>query len=122
MKKIVILTLVCMMLSLASFAQTNKRPDSYNYNRAVEAIQNNNVEEALDYLKKEISDAPKNGYAYSWLAYVREYQGEYGLALSAADKAVKNILAAAKLPEDSTQVPNTSNKYGITRGADYYKR
>ena len=54
MKKIVILTLVCMMLSLASFAQTNKRPDSYNYNRAVEAIQNNNVEEALDYLKKEI--------------------------------------------------------------------
>ena len=80
-----------MMLSLASFAQTNKRPDSYNYNRAVEAIQNNNVEEALDYLKKEISDAPKNGYAYSWLAYVREYQGEYGLALSAADKAVKNI-------------------------------
>ena len=91
MKKIVILTLVCMMLSLASFAQTNKRPDSYNYNRAVEAIQNNNVEEALDYLKKEISDAPKNGYAYSWLAYVREYQGEYGLALSAADKAVKNI-------------------------------
>ena len=56
MKKIVILTLVCMMLSLASFAQTNKRPDSYNYNRAVEAIQKNNVEEALDYLKKEISD------------------------------------------------------------------
>ena len=91
MKKIVILTVVCMMLSLSSFAQTNKRPDSYNYNRAVEAIQNNNVEEALDYLKKEISDAPKNGYAYSWLAYVREYQGEYGQALSAADKAVKYI-------------------------------
>jgi tetratricopeptide (TPR) repeat protein len=91
MKKLIILTVVYMMLSLASFAQNHKRPDSYNYNRAVEAIQNNNVEEALDYLKKELSDAPKNGYAYSWLAYVRENQGEYGMALSAADKAIKNI-------------------------------
>ena len=91
MKKVLFLTILYMMLSLASFAQSNKRPDSYNYNRAVEAIQNNNVEEALDYLKKEISEYPKNGYAYSWLAYVREYQEEYGLALSAADLAVKNI-------------------------------
>jgi len=91
MKKLIILTVVYMMLSLASFAQNHKRPDSYNYNRAVEAIQNNNVEEALDYLKKELSDAPKNGYAYSWLAYIRENQGEYGMALSAADKAIKNI-------------------------------
>ena len=82
MKKLIILTVVYMMLSLASFAQNHKRPDSYNYNRAVEAIQNNNVEEALDYLKKELSDAPKNGYAYSWLAYVRENQDEYGMALS----------------------------------------
>ena len=37
-------------------------------------------------------------------------------------KAVKNILAAAKFPEDSPPAPSTSSKYGITRGADYYKR
>ena len=37
-------------------------------------------------------------------------------------KAVKNILAAAKLPEESPSAQSTSNKYGITRGADYYKR
>ena len=37
-------------------------------------------------------------------------------------KAVKNILAAAKLPEDSSPATSISSKYGITRGADYYKR
>ena len=31
MKKLIILTVVYMMLSLASFAQNHKRPDSYNY-------------------------------------------------------------------------------------------
>ena len=90
MKRSLFFIIISMMLSLASHAQ-NKRPDSYNYTRAVEAIQNNNVKEALDYLNKEVSDNPKNGYAYSWLAYVREYQSEYGQALTAADKAVKFI-------------------------------
>ena len=39
-----------------SLAQNIKRPDSYNYSRGVEAIQNNNVEEALEYLNKELKD------------------------------------------------------------------
>ena len=37
-------------------------------------------------------------------------------------KAVKNILAAANLPEAGSPSQSTSYKYGITRGADYYKR
>ena len=37
-----------------AFAQNIKRPDSYNYSRGVEAIQNNNAEEALEYLNKEL--------------------------------------------------------------------
>lgn len=90
MKKL-FLIIACVLLSTVAFAQKDKRPDSYNYNRAVEAIQNRNTEEALDYLGKEISDNPNNGYAYSWLAYVREAQEEYGLALTAADKAVKYL-------------------------------
>lgn len=35
-----------------AFAQNIKRPDTYNYNRGVEAIQKNNAEEALEYLNK----------------------------------------------------------------------
>lgn len=67
------------------------RPTSYNYQRGVEAIQKENTEEALEYLNKEISENPKNGYAFSWIALVRCQQEEYGRALTAADLALKNI-------------------------------
>lgn len=85
--------IIILMLAfvLPGSAQNIKRPDSYNYTRGVEAIQNSNLEEALDYLNKEVSEHPENGYAYSWLAFVCNYQEEYGRALSAADKALKFI-------------------------------
>lgn len=80
------------MLSLVALAQDkNNRPNSYNYQRGVEAIQNKNMEEALEYLNKEIEDNPKNGYAYSWIAMVRAQQNEYGRALTSADLAIKNL-------------------------------
>lgn len=80
------------MLVLASHAQDkNNRPNSYNYQRGVEAIQKENTEEALEYLNKEISDNPKNGYAYSWIAMVRCHQEEYGRALTASDLALKHL-------------------------------
>lgn len=77
--------------STALFADNINRPDSYNYNRGVEAIQNNNVEEALQYLNKEIEEHPDNGYAYAWIALVRNSQEEYGKALTASNLAVKRI-------------------------------
>ena len=72
-------------------ADNIKRPDSYNYTRGVEAINNNNAEEALDYLNKEINDHPDNGYAFAWIALVRNYNEEFGRALTAANIAVKKI-------------------------------
>lgn len=82
---------LCLMFlcTTSVWAQKMKRPDSYNYNRGVEAIQNNNAEEALEYLNKEISEYPDNGYAYSWIALVRNYLEEYGKALTAANMAIK---------------------------------
>lgn len=83
--------ILCLMLlcSTSVWAQKMKRPDSYNYNRGVEAIQNNNAEEALEYLNKEIGEYPDNGYAYSWIALVRNHLEEYGRALTAANMAIK---------------------------------
>lgn len=72
-------------------ADNIKRPDSYNYSRGVEAINNNNAEEALDYLNKEIDEHPDNGYAFAWIALVRNYNEEFGRALTAANVAVKKI-------------------------------
>lgn len=90
MKKSV-LTIICLLLSLATYPQSDKRPDSYNYNRAMEALDNQDEREALEYLGKEVSENPKNGYAYSWLAYIRAEQGESGAGLSAVDKALKYL-------------------------------
>lgn len=91
MKKYIVFIVLMFILLTNAAAQNVKRPDSYNYTRGVEAVQDNNTEEALDYLNKEIAENPENGYAFSWIASVRYYQKEYGLAITAADKAVKYI-------------------------------
>ena len=82
---------ILVLCSSAIFADNIKRPDSYNYTRGVEAITNNNLEEALDYLNKEINEHPDNGYAFAWIALVRNYNEEFGRALTAANIAVKKI-------------------------------
>lgn len=91
MKRIIITLFVVIGMTCSISAQNIKRPDSYNYNRGVEAIQNNNAEEALEYLNKELKDNPGNGYALAWIATVRNYQEEYGRALTAVDLAIKHI-------------------------------
>ena len=82
---------ILVLCSSVMLADNIKRPDSYNYTRGVEAINNNNAEEALDYLNKEINEHPDNGYAFAWIALVRIYNEEFGRALTAANIAVKKI-------------------------------
>ena len=82
---------ILVLCSSVMLADNIKRPDSYNYSRGVEAINNNNAEEALDYLNKEINEHPDNGYAFAWIALVRNYNEEFGRALMAANVAVKKI-------------------------------
>lgn len=82
---------ILVLCSSVMLADNIKRPESYNYSRGVEAINNNNAEEALDYLNKEIDEHPDNGYAFAWIALVRNYNEEFGRALTAANVAVKKI-------------------------------
>lgn len=82
---------ILVLCSSVMLADNIKRPDSYNYSRGVEAINNNNAEEALDYLNKEINEHPDNGYAFAWIALVKNYNEEFGRALTAANVAVKKI-------------------------------
>lgn len=82
---------ILVLCSSVMLADNIKRPDSYNYSRGVEAINNNNAEEALDYLNKEIDEHPDNGYAFAWIALVRNYNEEFGRTLTAANVAVKKI-------------------------------
>lgn len=90
MKSFLIVVLSVLVLGANAQDKMN-RPTSYNYQRGVEAIQAENPEEALEYLNKEISENPKNGYAFSWIALVRYRQEEYGRAITAADLALKHL-------------------------------
>ncbi len=80
----------------ATYADNIKRPDSYNYTRGVEAVNNENTEEALEYFGKEIAEHPDNGYAFAWIALIRNYNEEFGRALTASNVAVKKIPAKDK--------------------------
>lgn len=85
---LVLLTLVCFV---AIQAQNIKRPESYNYQRGLEAMQEEKFDEAIEYFNKDIQENPKNGYSYSWIAHLRLVKEEYGKALTASDLAIKNL-------------------------------
>lgn len=89
--KRLVVALCCLLSSVLAFCQDVKRPESYNYTRGVEAIQKEQYQEALEYLNKEVAENPKNGYAFVWIAVVRDLGGEYGRALTAVDLALKNL-------------------------------
>ncbi len=91
MRNIFILAVLLVCGTMAVEAKDIKRPDSYNYNRGVEAFYKHDMDEALKYLNKEVKDNPNNGYAYSWIADIEHTRKEYGRAVTAADKAVKLI-------------------------------
>ena len=65
MKKVVVAMMVALMTTVSVCAQKVKRPDTYNYNRGMELLDNGELDEGLEYLEKELADNPKNGYAYS---------------------------------------------------------
>ena len=84
--------LIVLMLSCAmAQAKDIKRPTSYNYTRGVELYEQNNYAEAIEYLKKELSDNPKNGYAQLRLGIIAYEMDEYGEGLTYANDALKNL-------------------------------
>ncbi len=91
MKKVIIYFFSLFVSVVASADNNVKRPESYNYQRGLEAYQNEKYDEAVDYFNKEIAENPKNGYAYSWLAHILLYREEYGRALNASDMSIKYL-------------------------------
>lgn len=92
MGKIIIISLFCWAIPLSScYSREVKRPDSYNFQRALEALGNQNTEEAAEYLTKELEEYPKNGFAHYWMGCISYNNNEYGSALSSANKALKFI-------------------------------
>ena len=72
-------------------AKSNSPKDNYAYIRGVEASNEGKYEDAMDWLNKEISDHPNNGYAFFYISGLNSLLKEYGKALTAIDNAIKNI-------------------------------
>ena len=85
------LTLVAAALicCLQLTAKPVKRPDSFNFQRGMEAWNAEQYAEALDYFNQELKDTPKSSYAYGMIAVIWNGEEEYGKALAAANAAVK---------------------------------
>ena len=91
MTKKFVLAFIVYVSAMTVTAQNVKRPESYNYQRGVEALQEEKNEEALDYFNKDLKENPKNGYSYSWIAHLRLRMEDYGRALNAAEQAIKYL-------------------------------
>lgn len=97
MKRMILLFVVAMVTATTVWADKKvKRPETYNYQRAREAIDNEEYDEALEYLQKELQENPKNGYAYNWVAYIYASRDEDGKALENVNKALKYLPAKDK--------------------------
>ena len=86
-----ILTLTAILCCIIGFAKEPKRPDSYNYQRGCELIDDEKIDEGMEFLKKELRQNPKNGYAYAWMASVMAQEEEYGNAIYDYEQAIKYI-------------------------------
>lgn len=60
------LLLLVALIFAGATAMAQNRPESFNYKRGLEGIQNENLDEALEYFNKVLKENTKNGYSYSW--------------------------------------------------------
>lgn len=91
MKRILSSLAVALLICATGFAKEPQRPDSYNYQRGIELIQANNLDEGIDYLNKELRQNPNNGYAFAWMASAYAQKKEKGTALHTAELALKHL-------------------------------
>lgn len=99
MKKIICAIMLIMACTTMAFAGKKEktdniqRPDTetYNYKRALEAYNENNLDEAISYFSKEILEHNKNGYAFAMRGNSEAKKGNRGEALMDYNRALKYL-------------------------------
>ena len=89
MKQKILLVAVAIMCCTISFAKEPKEPESYNYQRGIELLRSDQVDEGIKFLEKELNS--KNGYAEAWLAAAYSEKKEKGTALHFVEEALKHL-------------------------------
>lgn len=89
--KSILLTLFALVsISSVSFAQPQGK-QSYNFTRALEEAKNGNKADAMDYLAKEVSENPNNGYAHMTMAILQADAENYNDAMTSINLAIKKL-------------------------------
>lgn len=89
--KPIMLTLIAIVsISIVSFAQ-HQGKQSYNFTRALEEAKKGNNADALDYLSKEVSENPNNGYAHMTMAILQADAENYNDAMTSLNLAIKKL-------------------------------
>ncbi len=90
-KSLFLVALVVASCNVTMAKNEPKQPDSYAYTRGMECINEGKYEDAMDWMQKELSDHPDNGYAYFIISTIHAANNQNGNALSAINNAIKKI-------------------------------
>lgn len=91
-----ILFFAAILCCALGFAKEPQQPDSYNYKRGCELINEQKYDEGIESLGRELRQNPKNGYAMAWMASAFRHKDENGAAIEFAHDALKNLPKAEK--------------------------
>lgn len=91
-----ILFLAAILCCTFGFAKEPQQPESYNYKRGCELINEQKYDEGIDFLGRELRQNPKNGYAMVWMASAFRDKDEKGTSIEYAREALKNLPKAEK--------------------------
>lgn len=95
MKTLAAILMGC-FISASLYAENIQRPDSENYIKGVEALNEGDPATAYTYLNAEINEHPDNGYAHCYMALICNFCQDTKLALQALNSSLELIPEADK--------------------------
>lgn len=80
--------LACVIALSGCKDKVQNAPDRYNYQRAMEFLEGNKMEEAIDFCEKDLAENPKDARTLSLLAAAYHIKHQDGKALEILDKTI----------------------------------
>lgn len=84
----ILIVTITTLLPLESFAQNNSE---YSFNRGMEEYRAENYSSALEWFQKAVTQNPHNALANMYISILQQADNQYGLALSAINRAINSI-------------------------------
>jgi len=91
MKTLSAILICCFISTIQMYGENIQRPESENYVKGVEALNEGNPEAAYTYLNAEINEHPDNGYAHCYMALICNFCNDTKLALQALNSSLELI-------------------------------